>query len=183
MDIKGLNLGEVLDPVREQLEPYKKRFRALGKKEQMAVIAGFFAVIAVLVYFIFLAPALNAKEEARVQMAGKERILAWMLSNENAMKTASGSDDESMGSLGGKSLLSVVNGSVSHYGISLKRYDPDGDTKLKVWFEKISFDKLIEWLNELKLDYGVVVESISVDSESTDGTVTVKLVLESVGQG
>ena len=183
MDIKGLNLGEILDPVREQLEPYKKRYRALGHKEQVGVVAGVFVVIVALVYFILLAPALNSREAARVEMTTKENVLAWMLSNENAMKSASGADDESIGSLGGKSLLSIVNGSVARYGISLKRYDPDGDTKLKAWFEKISFDKLINWLNELKMEFGEVVESISVHSESTDGTVTVKLVLESVGQG
>jgi len=54
---------------------------------------------------------------------------------------------------------------------------PSGDGGLNVRFEKMPFDQLVTWLSTLHEQYGVRVDSATVDSASEAGTVSAVLVL------
>ncbi len=63
-------------------------------------------------------------------------------------------------------------------GINVKRIEPESEDKLRVWLEKVSFDKTMRWLHQIDTRYGVRIVNASIDADRAEGLVTAKLVLQ-----
>jgi type II secretory pathway component PulM len=78
-----------------------------------------------------------------------------------------------------ESLVVLVDRTAHEAGFakSLVGSQPSGDGGLNVRFEKMPFDLLVSWLSTLHEQYGVRVDSATLDSASEAGTVSAVLVL------
>ncbi len=75
------------------------------------------------------------------------------------------------------SILSLVNNSAKAKDISLKRFEPEGKTGLRIWLDQANFNSVIDWLDELETQKGITVEQISIDKVSS-GLVNLRAVLK-----
>jgi type II secretory pathway component PulM len=77
-----------------------------------------------------------------------------------------------------QSLLVIVDRSAREFGLgtALAGSEPSGTGALSVRFQKASFDSLITWLGRLAQQYGIRVDSASIDS-SEPGVVNAAIVL------
>ena len=48
------------------------------------------------------------------------------------------------------SVISVVTGSGRKSGVEIKRFEPSGNNKLRVWLENVPFNNLVNWLDSLE---------------------------------
>ena len=62
-------------------------------------------------------------------------------------------------------------------GSVLKRVQPEGDTGVKIWFEAAPFDVLINWLDTIQSQHGLVVNEINVEQTEATGLVNVRVSL------
>jgi type II secretory pathway component PulM len=112
--------------------------------------------------------------QARKRLAQKTTDLAWMrevgpeLAASGPIRVATG-----------QSLLAIADQSAreSNLGSSIAGSDPSGTGGLRMRLEKAPFDTLVTWLARLSTQNGVRVESATIDSTGTPGTVNAAIVL------
>jgi general secretion pathway protein M len=76
----------------------------------------------------------------------------------------------------GQSVLAIVNSSARNQNIDLKRFEPEGESGLRIWLDDVRFNAAISWLTMLQTQYGIRASQISMD-KSTSGAVNVRALL------
>lgn len=76
----------------------------------------------------------------------------------------------------GQSVLAIVNSSARNQNIDLKRFEPEGESGLRIWLDDVRFNAVISWLTMLQTQYGIRASQISMD-KSTSGAVNVRALL------
>lgn len=158
----------------------RRWYWALPSRDRIVVnVVGFFMVFA-LVYMTIWTPMKDSADQAVLKWQSKQAILDWIRANETTARSINSNNrsSASVGQRGGQSLLTVVNSSAQRSNIALKRFEPDGDDKLRVWLESVNFNNAINWLNTLKNEYGISVSNISVEAHGAPGVVDVKIVFK-----
>lgn len=137
---------------------------------------------ACLLFFVLwqalLVPVMDYAQRQSDRFRTEQENLAWMQANAAAAREAAGQVQGALPQ--GQSLLAVINASARADGLSLQRFEPDGETRVRVTIEKAVFTDVMRWLVSLEQQYGIVASSLSADSPGQTGLVNVRLTL---GQG
>jgi general secretion pathway protein M len=154
----------------------------LEPRERRLVLIGALVLGLLFVYWILLDPMLSAYRERAAQVEQQRASLAWMQQSAVRIQQLQQASGGGQG-LGGRSLLAVVDGSAREAGLgnSLSRVRPDGALAVRVWFEGVPFDALVEWLGRLEQDYRVQVKLITLERQPQPGRVHAQLTLEAAG--
>ena len=109
-------------------------------------------------------------------LQGKQNLMAWMKDNEEVAR---------MSAVGGSTanrsdqpIQTIVTSTAPAMGITVKRFEPESEDKLRVWLAKVSFDKTMRWLHQIESRHGIRIVNVSIDAERETGLVTAKLVLQ-----
>lgn len=154
----------------------QRRYDGLADNERLLVNGVGVLIVLALVFLILIVPAKNAVSDSQMKLAGQQNLMSWMKENESIARQA--------GSGGGavtktdQPLQTIVTSTAGPMGIAVKRYENESENKLRVSLEKVSFDKMVRWLDQLESRYGLVIVNIAVDAEKEPGLVTAKLVLQ-----
>ena len=180
-------LSAALAPIESALQPYidkaSETFARLSKRDQAAAVILVVFLSAFMLYSLLWAPLNASVEKAKKQYHAEQSLLAWMKAQESNVLAARKSGNKALASAN-VSLLTLVNDEARRSALALKRYEPDGDNKLRVWLEDVPFDVVIIWMNTLVIDKGLNISSATVDAEqgrggqSKSGYVNVKVVFE-----
>ena len=67
---------------------------------------------------------------------------------------------------GAQSLFALVDSSSKQAGLSqvVKRVEPEGEARVRIWLENAKFDDTIDWLFLLHARYQINVERITIDA-------------------
>jgi general secretion pathway protein M len=153
--------------------------QSLEQRERILVsIAGALFAIA-LVYFAILAPFNKAVAARATRVERKQQDLAWMRSAAPSLRALALSQPAS-----GESLVVLIDRSARQSGLAnaLTSQTPNGEHGMRVRLEAANFDTLVTWLASLQQQYGVSVESASIDRTDKSGMVNASLVLTRGGQ-
>ena len=183
MSALGNRMGAARDGFRRRLEAQGRRiaegsvgqwYAGLGPRDRNAVLVlGAFLAL-VLLWFLLWRPAHDFAERSRLRLQGESAALEWMQANAGRVDGAS---DVAAGIGGGGSLLSVASASARRFGISLNRFQPEGERGISITLEDVAFDPLVQWLDLLRRDHGVTAAQISVERAESPGRVDVRLLL------
>lgn len=159
------------------LQPYLDRWRQLQPREQWMLGVAGVAVLLTLLYLLVWEPIQLSSVRAQQQLSA-ERASARQLERAAALVGAAG--PQSRRATGNASLLTIVDRSLKGSKINkpASRIQPDGDSRVRVWLEDISFDALLAWLADLEQHQGVRVGTADIDKTSGQGLVDVRLSLE-----
>lgn len=159
------------------MKPYLEQLRAwwsaLAPREQKIVGAGGFALALILLYLALWEPLGKARHSRERELA-EARALATQIETLGANRGAAPAAVTGAG----QSLLTVVDQSAK--ASTLKPWStlkPDGDSTVRISFEDIPFDKLVRWLNDLQVRYGVRVDNADIDRQATPGLVNARVTL------
>ncbi|MBK8971621.1 MAG: type II secretion system protein M [Hahellaceae bacterium] len=153
-------------------------FHGLSHRDQLAVKALAAAVAVFLLYAMVWQPAADFRNQSKKQAESAYDDLKWMRENEGlARQLGGGSGGNKITLTEGQSLLSVVSASARTQNIELQRFEPKGDDKMNIWLDKVEFNRMMLWLENLNKTTGVSVEQISVDKTNEPGIVTARLSL------
>lgn len=165
----------------QQSPGYRKAsswYYGLPTRDQNALKLLTVAVILVLLYLLVWLPSQRFAERAEQDVERQSAQLAWIKQNEAvARQLASRSGPSTASGLQGQSLLSVVSNAARQHSIDLRRFEPEGDNRIRVWLEKVSFNQMLLWLDTLNKSYGIQTEQIAVDRDANPGIVTARLTL------
>jgi type II secretory pathway component PulM len=88
------------------------------------------------------------------------------------------------GSSSNESLVVVVNRTVQQTGLAsaLTNQAPQGENSIRVRLEHANFDAVVGWLGMLEQQFGIQIESASLDRGEKLGIINASLVLTRGGQ-
>ena len=166
-----------LQNLQNSLDPVRRRYDSLSNSERLVVNGIGVLILLVLLFLLLILPAHRAVDKAEMTLTGKQNLLSWMQDNEQVARMAAKGEGGTR-SQSDQPLQSIVTSTAPALGINVKRIEPESDDKLRVWLEKVSFDKTMRWLHQIETRYGVRIANVSIDAEREEGLVTAKLVLQ-----
>ena len=149
-------------------------FNTMTERERRMVLVGGIVVVLLLVFGVIL-PLDQKVAQAQKRITQKTTDLAWMRENGPELAAA-----PPVRAATGESLLAIADRSAreSNLGSSIAGSDPSGTGGLRMRLEKAPFDTLVTWLARLSDQNGVRVQSATIDSTGTPGTVNAAIVLQ-----
>ncbi|KZZ81319.1 hypothetical protein A3767_27410 [Oleiphilus sp. HI0133] len=124
-------------------------------------------------------PAKAYMDESQRMLEERAELLDLVRSSRSVLAKASSNSTNSGAILNSQQLVSTVTNLAKRQKLSLKRFEPSGENKVKVWVEEVSFDVLVSWLSALETSVNVKVEQISVEKQERPGVVSARLTLAS----
>ena len=156
-----------------------RQFGSMPKRDQQALIALVIALVLAILYFLVWSPAHEFSKKQQANLKSSQELLNWVQANEGVARSlASNSGEGSSKILDSQSLVSTVSSNAQKHKIKLKRFEPSGDRKVRVWVEKVPFNTIIVWLRDLNTTYNIEVSQVSIDKEDKGGLVNVRLTLK-----
>lgn len=149
--------------------------RSLSPRDRRTLLIGC-VIAAILLVFAVILPLDGRVSRLQDEVTRKQADLVWMRSAAPEIAAAGPVRNTS-----GESLIVIVDQSARESGLgsSLAGSQPSGRGGLNVQLEKAPFDTLVGWLARLSQQNGVQVESATIDTAGSPGTVNASLVLKS----
>jgi type II secretory pathway component PulM len=146
-----------------------------ARERRLVYLAAALAVLTAL-HFAIVLPLTSLAIGRETRIAQKAADLAWMrqVAPQVAAAAAAG------GAAGGSESLVVLvdrTGREAGLGGAIRDQSPSGQHGLRLRLEAASFDVLIAWLASLQQQYGVRVDSATVDAAGAPGLVNASLTL------
>ncbi|MBL1276504.1 MAG: type II secretion system protein M [Ectothiorhodospiraceae bacterium] len=152
----------------------------LETNERRMLLGGGGLLLVMFLYLGIWEPLVTGVDELRVSTVQQETLLVWMRGAAQEVKQLRGSGGQKTKQTGGGSLLSLVDrtAKAARLGPALKRVQPDGEDKVRVWLESASFDDLVRWLSTLDTRHDVQAVSSVFQAVEATGRVDARLVFE-----
>jgi general secretion pathway protein M len=148
-----------------------------ARERNLVYVAGGLLALAV-VYLVLVMPFQVSGKKMAARVEKKSADLAWMQASAPQAMTAAGIAQ----SAGGESLVVLVARTAREAGLgdAVRDQSPDGNAGLRLRLEAASFDTLMTWLASLQQQYGVTIESATIDA-AAPGLVNATLSLKQAG--
>jgi general secretion pathway protein M len=157
----------------------------LNTRERWMVSGGAALILAMILYALIWQPFQTGLERLRQTVAEQRKDLAWMRQAALEVKrlnNASAGPARQLPQAGQRSLLTLVDQTAKTAGLgnAVKRVEPQGNDRLTVQLEQVSFDELIRWLGTLERDHGIEIVNATVDRQAESGRVNARLILQEI---
>jgi len=136
-------------------------------------------IVVLMLYVLLLEPFLGKAEELTEKIAQqKTQIESMKQTLADIKQLERTADNSTSNNRKGQSLLVIVDQTAKEnkLGDSMKRVEPDGSTRVRVWLEMAIFDDVARWLSRLQTQYSLEIESAVLDKTDTTGRVNARLV-------
>ena len=156
---------------------------SLEQRERRLVLIGAALLIVMLIYVAMWEPLVSNVENLRSSTAEQRSVLLWMQQAAQEVRQLSGASGARINPTSGQSLLSLVDRTAKSgkLGLALKRVQPDGEQRVRVWMEGAAFDDIVSWLVQLETRYGVRIDDSVFEVKEEAGRVDARLVFEGAG--
>lgn len=157
-------------------------FEKLAPREQWMVGAAAVLVLAMLYYLIVWEPLSKASQRLDADLLASQQLVSQMQQTRAEVASLGGSRAAAV-QPSNRSLLSVVDSSGKRSGVAknIKRIQPEGQSKVRLWLEDAPFEPLLAWLKQLESNQGIVLGNGSLDRDDRAGTVQARLTLTRQG--
>lgn len=172
--------AEWLAPLRAQLAPARERYDALQPRERKMVLAASVAIALALVFLVVWQPVVTARERGDAALHQARETANQIEQLAARAPKPKGSTPAKAAANAGRSLLTIVDlASRGVNGLAAPtRLQPDGEKKVRVWFEHTSFDALVQWIGKLHAQHGITVVSADIGRGNPTGTVDARFSLQ-----
>ncbi|WP_299585787.1 type II secretion system protein M [uncultured Microbulbifer sp.] len=160
--------------MKEQIAQWKQKWHALSSSDQRALGAlGLFAGGLFIVYGLF-SPAKGFFDESRTRAEESRELVQWM---ESQRPVLSRIKPNGAGGKASGTLLQRVTNAAKQNRVTIKRFEPEGENRIRLWVEEVRYQDLQPWLNQLMKEQ-LGVRTINLDALSEQGMVSARLTIE-----
>jgi len=150
----------------------------LKPRERMLLIGGGVFIILLMLYSLLWDPLVKKADQLNNSIPAQMELVAWMEQAALEVQELKANKQEKPQIKGGQSMLAVIDRTAKQRRLSMKRVEPDGSTRVRVWLERASFDDLLLWIGSVQREYGIRIDSVVVDKEDEPGLVNARLTFE-----
>lgn len=158
------------------------RYDQLPKRDQQALTLLGVACFLALLYFAVWNPVAVFHDKAVASKESAAELVAWMQTNERLIQRLGNTGSSVTAATGdvpadGRALMGLVTRSARESGLTLQRFEPSGDSAIRVWLEAVPYSGIAAWLEMLSEQHGVIIDQAALDRASEPGRVSVRLTL------
>ncbi|WP_226661610.1 type II secretion system protein GspM [Microbulbifer aggregans] len=161
--------------MKQQIEPLLQKWKSLPANDQRALgLLGLFLGSMFIVFGLFK-PAQSFFETSRVEAEEARELAAWIDRQRpqlERVERSSGGNGQAQGTL-----LQRVTAAAKNHNVTIKRFEPEGDGRIRLWIDEVRYQDLQPWLNNL-MKQRFVIQTVSVDALAEEGMVSARLTLE-----
>lgn len=156
-----------------------KLLKQMSKRDLLALQLGGIVLLGFAVYAFFWEPLKIDNQKLRNSIINQQNNLSELNALIEEYHQMSSSPTAMRKALPG-SLFSVVDQTSNKEGVknSIKNMTPLGDKKVNVKFQKVDFNRFMQWLSQISITYGISVERINIQQHNEEGKVDAQLVIE-----
>jgi len=152
----------------------KEWFSELEQREQSLVSIMVGTIFIAIVYFLLINPLQERLEKAERGVEREQKLLAWVETNAAILvklRAKSGVTSSAAGPLDQR-----INRSAKKHSLIINRLQPQNN-KMQVMIDKAPFNKILQWVQTLQLDYGLTVEIADFRQDNQPGFVKTRIVV------
>lgn len=158
------------------------QYDQLPKRDQQALTLLAVAVFLGILYFAVWKPVTGFHDQAATSKTNAAELAAWMQSNAPVIQRLGSSGAGQATATdnvpsSGRALMGLVTRSARESGLTLQRFEPSGDSAIRVWLEDVPYSEVAAWLEMLNGKHGVVIDQAALDRAGKPGQVSVRLTL------
>lgn len=156
----------------------------LKPSERMIVSIGGIIITILILYLAVLEPYKLKSEEFALKVTKQKSQNEWLKKASLEVKQLQGSSNgANKKRKSGQSLLVVVDRTARQNKLAefLKRVEPEGSSRVRVWLDDAPFDLVSKWLSLLQTKYQLDVETAVLDKVEAVGRVNARLVIIEAG--
>lgn len=153
-------------------------FNQLQPRERAMLIVAGVVVSLMVLYLAIWEPFMGRNERLANSVREQAALVQWMEQSAAEAKSLRGSQRPGVGR-GAESVLGIIDRTAKSgkLGEAMKRVDPDGTDRVRVWLDQAPFDDMVVWLERIERDYKLTVDTAVIDSVGP-GRVSARLVIE-----
>ncbi len=154
-------------------------FKARSRREQLLLVTGSGIVLLAVLWLLVWDPLSQRLGEYQARVAHQQSVLL-QLQQLAAEAEQLGTLSNTTAVRNDQSLLSLADRTVRAAGLAgaLRRIEPDGEQRVRLWLQQAPFDPLVTWLQSLAGDHGIQVYAANIDPGESTGLVVVDITLE-----
>ena len=158
----------------------KEWFNNLDQRERRTLISGVVLLVVLILYLAVWEPLANKTQSLRKANQENHQLVDWMEQSADEARQFGRKAGGPSGRSKDQSLLGIVDRTAKQakLGKSVKRVQPDGKTKARVWLENVVFNDMIKWLEGLQHREGIRIDTTVIEKQDEPGLVNARLVLE-----
>ncbi|MBF0176309.1 MAG: type II secretion system protein M [Magnetococcales bacterium] len=155
------------------------RWSSISDRERLLVAGGGFVLIVLIFFSLVWLPVRERYRELREITEKRINTIRWMEQASYDAARFKVSTGSRLSVQKGDSLLSLADRSVRKQGLGsvLKRVEPEGQDKVRLWFEQAPFQSLLTWMEGLHDQYGIEAVNVAIEKGKIPGLVDAQLVL------
>lgn len=151
-------------------------YRQLEVRDQIAIKLLTLFFLALFCVFGLWLPLHTFVDDNQALRDSNLELIEWMNGTEKQARTISGNSRSKRQS--GQSLLILVSRSAKLANIKPDKLQPEGTDSVSVWFDAVSFNDMMRWLEKLETEESLHVYQITVNRQQQPGSVSARLVLK-----
>lgn len=159
------------EKLQTQLIPLKNWWQSISARERQLVTVCSVLLVVGFLYWGVLQPLTSRTEQAQMRLHSEKQLLQWVTQSANKI-TALRSQGGQKGVDRSQPLNKVVYSTAARFQVELIRMQPR-DAALQVWVKPLPFNNLINWIAQIKEQYGVQVLFLDISRAEQSGMVEV----------
>lgn len=153
----------------------KAWFNSLARREQWISLIGLLLVLFFILYTLIWSPLISENQRLQKSNIRLQSDAVWIKQTVDEIQSLRRSG---LGGDNSRSLNQLLDQAAAAKGIRISRFQPAANQEAQVWLERIEFNKLMAFLDQLENAYGVTVRTLSVSSANSPGLITARLRLK-----
>lgn len=148
-------------------------------REQLIIGIAGVALILVVLWLLVWEPISQKRVEYQARVEQEQQILM-ELQQLTAEAGTLGSGTGIVVDRENQSLLSLADSTVRAAGLAgaLRRIEPDGQERVRLWLQQAQFDPMMAWLQSLARDHGIHVYTANIEAGDRAGLVVADITLQ-----
>ncbi|MEC7814920.1 MAG: type II secretion system protein M [Pseudomonadota bacterium] len=157
------------------------KYDQLPARDRQALWVLGVALALMALYLLIWQPVTQFHERALAERENAAELVAWMQANQQTIdrlaSSAGNTSTVAQRPQDGRALMSLVTRSATEAGLALQRFEPSGESAIRVWMENVPFANVAAWLEMLASEHGVLIDQAALDRSEQAGRVSVRLTL------
>ncbi|WP_066964357.1 type II secretion system protein GspM [Microbulbifer sp. Q7] len=161
--------------MKQTIEQWRQKWVALPPSDQRALAMLALFLGAIFIVFGLFKPAQAYFDNARAEAQQSRELVTWIEQQRPQLERVQrnmGGQSQAQGTL-----LQRVTAAANNHKVTIKRFEPEGDGRIRLWIDEARYQDLQPWLNTL-LQQRFIIRSVSVDALGEEGMVSARLTLE-----
>ena len=161
------------------LSPLQQWLDTLEQRERRIVVSGGIALVVILFYLTIWEPIVANYEQQQQTNKSQRQFYSWIKSSATEIRALNSSGGNTAAKFRNQSISSLADRSAVATGVKafIDKIE-QSKTGVKVNLNSADFDRIVAWLTDLEIKYGITASKVKIEKSKVSGAVNASITLE-----